>query len=173
MFSSFLPRSEGQKRPKSEWPSNKRKRSSHQTSGHSTAEWRIGLISGVERKWSVPPVTVVLSNLILISVLATITFATTTPLTLASFNLHGFSSSSRYLNDSIQRHGGIWMVQEHWLSEQQLPRFEQLNAQFFARSGMEDAISAGVFQGRPFGGVSICWSKNLNHVVCIVAPAQD
>ena len=57
------------------------------------------------------------------------------------------------------------MVQEHWLSEQQLPRFEQLNAQFFARSGMEDAISAGVFQGRPFGGVSICWSKNLNHVV--------
>ena len=106
-----------------------------------------------------------LFNVVLISVFATITFATPTLLTLASFNIHGFSSTSRYLNDSIQRHGGIWMVQEHWLSEQQLSRFEQLDAQFVAHSGMEDAISSSIYQGRPFGGVSICWSKSLNHVI--------
>ena len=30
---------------------------------------------------------------------------------------------------------------------------------------MEEAVSAGVMRGRPFGGVSIAWSKDLNHLV--------
>ena len=61
------------------------------------------------------------------------------------------------------------MVQEHWLSEQQFHRLEQLEVQFVARSGMEETISSGVYHGRPFGGLSICWSKNLDHVVTPIA----
>ena len=30
---------------------------------------------------------------------------------------------------------------------------------------MQDAISSGIFHGRPFGGVSISWSHDLNHLV--------
>ena len=30
---------------------------------------------------------------------------------------------------------------------------------------MEDAVSSGVLRGRPFGGVSIAWSCDLNHVI--------
>ena len=57
------------------------------------------------------------------------------------------------------------MAQELWLSEQQLPQLQKLDAQYVARSGMEDAISSGILKGRPFGGVSITWSHDLNHVV--------
>ena len=49
--------------------------------------------------------------------------------------------------------------------EQQLPIMTELGVQFTARSGMETAASSGVHRGRPFGGVSIAWASNLNHVV--------
>ena len=61
------------------------------------------------------------------------------------------------------------MIQEHWLSEHQLPKLQQLDAQFVARSGMENAISTGIYRGRPFGGVAICWSPDINHVITPVA----
>ena len=57
------------------------------------------------------------------------------------------------------------MGQELWLSEKQLPQMQQLNTQFVARSGMEQAVSAGLLRGRPFGGVSIAWSHDLDHVI--------
>ena len=61
------------------------------------------------------------------------------------------------------------MAQELWLTEQQLPQLHQLEAQFIARSGMEEAVSSGVMRGRPFGGVSIAWSPDLNHAVAPLA----
>ena len=99
--------------------------------------------------------------------------------------MHGFSTSSTYLKKSISSHEGIWLVQEHWLSERQLEKFHELNVQYVARSGMEDSLSGGIYRGRPFGGVAICWSPSLNHcikpvtnskhkrVVAIEAECQD
>ena len=57
------------------------------------------------------------------------------------------------------------MAQEHWLTEQQLQQLNQLDSQYVARSGMENAVSAGILRGRPHGGVSIAWSRDLNHVI--------
>ena len=57
------------------------------------------------------------------------------------------------------------MAQELWLSEKQLPSLQQLETQFIARSGMEDAVSSGILVGRPYGGVSISWSPHLNHLI--------
>ena len=57
------------------------------------------------------------------------------------------------------------MAQEHWLSDKQLPMLQQLGMQFVARSGMEDAVSYGILTGRPFGGVSILWSSDLDHAI--------
>lgn len=58
----------------------------------------------------------------------------------------------------------VWMCQEHWLSESQIPLMQNLGCQFFARSGMEEAISSGIYRRRPFGGVGIAWSSNLDQV---------
>ena len=96
---------------------------------------------------------------------ASISNATKTDITMTTHNLHGFSKSSKYLKDCIKTHGGIWFIQEHWLSENQLHKFQQVDAQFVARSGMEDAVSSGIYRGRPFGGVSICWSPDLSHAI--------
>ena len=101
-------------------------------------------------------------------ILVLITFASftqTKPVIVSSFNLHGFSASSKYLSDCIASYGGVWMIQEHWLSEHQLQQLQQLNVQFVARSGMENAVSSGIYRGRPFGGVSICWSSDLNRII--------
>ena len=57
------------------------------------------------------------------------------------------------------------MAQEHWLSEKQLPMLQQLGINFVARSGMEDAVSSGILTGRPYGGVSISWSRDLDHAI--------
>ena len=57
------------------------------------------------------------------------------------------------------------MAQEHWLPEKRLSDLRDLGVQFAARSGMEDAASSGILRGRPFGGVSIAWSPDLDHVI--------
>ena len=57
------------------------------------------------------------------------------------------------------------MAQETWLTEKRLSDLSQLGVQFVGRSGMEDATSSGIMRGRPFGGVSIAWSPDLNHVI--------
>ena len=114
-----------------------------------------------------------LCRAVIFSILVTLSFAATNisnrDITIATHNLHGFSTSSAYLKDSIHSRGGIWMIQEHWLSENQLHKLQQLNCQFVARSGMENAISTGIYRGRPFGGVAICWSPDINHLITPVS----
>ena len=114
-----------------------------------------------------------LSNGLLFLILVTLTFNSTTftktDVTIASYNMHGFSTSAKYLKDSIQHYGGIWMIQEHWLGETQLPQLKQLGVQFVARSGVEDVLSTGIYRGRPFGGVCIAWSPKLNNFISPVS----
>ena len=99
-----------------------------------------------------------------------ITFASTNTtnnktITVGSHNLHGFPARSNYHSECIKTHGGIWLGQELWLSERQLHQMDNMNVEYVAHSGMEDALSAGVLKGRPFGGVSISWSRDMNHSV--------
>ena len=91
--------------------------------------------------------------------------ASITQITVASHNLHSFKKSGSYHKSCLNRYGGIWFGQELWLSEKQLPVLQQLQTQFVARSGMEDAVSRGILTGRPFGGVSIAWSPDLDHFI--------
>ena len=57
------------------------------------------------------------------------------------------------------------MGQELWLQEKQLSVMNELGVQFVARSGMEEAVSSGIHGGRPYGGTSIAWAPELNHVI--------
>ena len=84
---------------------------------------------------------------------------------IGSHNLHSFKQSAPYHKSCLKKYGGIWFGQELWLSEKQLPQLQHLGTQFVARSGMEQAASNGLLLGRPFGGVSIAWSPDLNHLI--------
>ena len=108
----------------------------------------------------------IMSAVFLLHFLIPSTFnAETNDIIIASHNLHGFKSTSVYHKSCINDYAGIWFGQEHRLSNKQLPQLKQLNAQFIARSGTEDAVSSGVLRGRPFGGVSIAWLRDLYHVI--------
>ena len=91
-------------------------------------------------------------------------FAATT-ISIASHNLHGYKKTSAYHRSCLQRHEGVWLGQETWLSEKQFSTMSSLGTQFVARSAMENALSSGILRGRPFGGVSIAWSPKLNGVI--------
>ena len=82
-----------------------------------------------------------------------------------SHNLHGYKKSLPFHKSCIEKFGGVWFGQELWLQEKQLSQMTELGVQFVARSGMEDAVSNGILNGRPFGGVSISWAPELNHVM--------
>ena len=98
--------------------------------------------------------------------------ALTTNISVASHNLHSYKKSSLFHKECIEKYEGIWLGQELWLSEKQLSNLSSLGVQFVARSGMEEAISSGILRGRPFGGVSIAWSPNLDHAVKPLGPNQ-
>ena len=82
-----------------------------------------------------------------------------------SHNLHGFKKSSQFHKQCLQNHTGVWFGQELWLSEKRLSDISQLGVQFVARSGMEEAISGGIYNGRPHGGVSVAWSPDMDHLI--------
>ena len=64
----------------------------------------------------------------------------------------------------------IILIQEHWLSSDDLHNLSCLNSQFmyFASSAMDHKISQNMSVGRPFGGVGILYNqnriKNINDV---------
>ena len=85
--------------------------------------------------------------------------------TIASHNLHSFKKSSTFHKQCLETYGGVWMAQELWLPENRLSQLTSLGVQFVARSGMEEAVSNGIMRGRPYGGVSIAWSPDMDHVI--------
>ena len=161
------PSGEGQNRRKCEWQSNIEIEPRTKTFGRCTVGSRIG---SDRRDRKMGQRLIRLSDLISIThlclFLVTVNFnIQTKDITVGSHNLHQFKTASSYHKSCLQNYGGIWMAQELWLTEQQLPLLHQLEMQFVARSGMEESVSSGVFRGRPHGGVSIAWSNDLNHVI--------
>ena len=88
-----------------------------------------------------------------------------TNIAVGSHNLHGVKKSLPFHKSCIEKYGGVWFGQELWLQEKQLTKLTDLGVQFVARSGMEDAVTNGILNGRPFGGVSIAWAPELNHAM--------
>ena len=186
MSGSFNPKSRGQKRPKFAMPESMEREPRTQLFGQSIVGSGIGIL--VNRKPKSTKGRIHRSQepgrahrsqepgqtrsrpgtqmRIFTSFCFTLIFAASlTNIYVGSHNLHGFKQSGSYHKTCLDRYAGIWMGQEHWLSEKQLPSLQQLGTQFVARSGMEDAISSGILVGRPFGGVSIAWPPHLDHLI--------
>ena len=75
-------------------------------------------------------------------------------LSVCSFNMFGFTNGFSMLNDLCASNSLI-AVQEHWLLESQLNKFNLIcnDFNFKAVSGMNTAAAKGIIKGRPFGGV--------------------
>ena len=161
------PSGKGRNRRKCKWRSNIEIEPRTKTFGHCTVGSRIG--SG-RRNQTMGQRQLCLSDLISIThlclFLVTVIFNVQTKnIMIGSHNLHQFKTASSYHKSCLQTHGGIWMAQELWLTEQQLPLLHQLGMQFFARSGMEESVSSGVFRGRPHRGVSMGQFKRVVSII--------
>ena len=170
-FGSSIHNSREQRRPRSEFPSNIESAQKTPTCGLSSPGSMTGISAGQRREMSAKPRLqsrqgfnpVSSTHHLFCSLL--LFAATISQLTVASHNLHSFKKSGAYHKSCLKKYGGIWFGQELWLSEKQLPMLQQLQTQFVARSGMENAVSNGILSGRPFGGVSIAWSSDLDHYI--------
>ena len=111
-------------------------------------------------------------HLFIFCLLVTFAAVTNSKINIASHNLHGYKSSAAYHSSSMQKFEGVWMAQEHWLPEQQLPLLQKTGSQFVARSGMEDALSRGILTGRPYGGVCISWSPKLDPLISPISNSK-
>ena len=121
--------------PRSELPSSTSKKQLRNQSGLNSFKSKIGY-ANLSQRLSIPFLLV--GSIFLLST----TFPVETrSINVASHNLHGFKNSSHYHKDCISQYGGVWMGQELWLTQKQLPQLSYLGVQFTAKSGMEDAVS--------------------------------
>ena len=109
----YLPRCE------SLWSTNPRSKSL--ITGPPTSECKIGCENHISLKHSS------IALLVIASLLSAFQFnSATKDINVSSHNLHGFKTSSDYHRSCISQYGGIWMGQEHWLSNKQLHQFQSI-----------------------------------------------
>ena len=85
------------------------------------------------------------------------------PLTIISFNLHGFTQGSSTVRDLIMLYApDVILIQEHWLTPANLQNLESFDGYFsYGSSAMAHVIWAGVLRGRPIGGVAALIKDSL------------
>jgi endonuclease/exonuclease/phosphatase family metal-dependent hydrolase len=83
---------------------------------------------------------------------------------IVSYNLHGFNQGSHGIRDLIKTVSpDMIMLQEHWLSPDNLYKLNTLSADYFvfASSAMNGCVDSGPLIGRPFGGTAIIIKKTF------------
>ena len=83
---------------------------------------------------------------------------------LVSFNMHGFFQGLPVVDEIITSvKPEIILLQEHWLTPDNLIRFEQHFNEYFSFGGsaMANQLESGMLRGRPYGGVMALIRKGL------------
>ena len=85
------------------------------------------------------------------------------PLTIISFNLHGFNQGSSTVRDLITLYApDVILIQEHWLTPANLHNLESFDGYFsYSSSAMTHATGASVLCGSPFGGIAALIKNSL------------
>jgi exonuclease III len=92
--------------------------------------------------------------------------ARTERLQIVSFNLHGFNQGQAAIDEIVRTtHPEIFLFQEHWLTPDNLNKFDLTFANYFTfgSSAMSKSVESGIIRGRPFGGVLSMISNNLRY----------
>ena len=85
-------------------------------------------------------------------------------LNVVSYNMHGFNQGFSTIRDlCLQNKPDIFIIQEHWLTPDNISRFERIFPDYFSfgSSAMINTIESGLLKGRPFGGVLVLLKKEL------------
>jgi hypothetical protein len=63
----------------------------------------------------------------------------------------------------------------HWLTPNNIDQFNHIHPDFvgFGLSAMCKKLSAGIYCGRPFGGVEFIWSKSMSKYVQVIGADDD
>ena len=96
-------------------------------------------------------------------------------LTIISYNLHGLNQGLPGINELLRRlHPDIIMIQEHWLTADNLNKLSDISADYFVigSSAMDVRVAAGPLYGRPFGGTAILISNKLANLTCVVSTSE-
>ena len=96
-------------------------------------------------------------------------------LNLVSYNLHGFNQGCNMVRDlSFRCDVSIFLLQEHWLTPDNLCKFDSYFPQFMCvgSSAMQDVVSSGVLRGRPFGGVMTLVCNKLQKFTKILSTME-
>ena len=96
-------------------------------------------------------------------------------LNLVSYNLHGINQGFSAIRDIIASHNpDIFLLQEHWLTPDNLSTFSRLFPDYFhyGTSAMSSDVSRGVLRGRPYGGVSFLISNKLIAIITCIASCE-
>ena len=84
-----------------------------------------------------------------------------------SFNCRGYRESKRAYILYLLSLRDILFIQEQWLSDSQLSIFNSINSDFES-CGVSGFGNDDVLRGRPFGGCTILWRKNINAVFSVL-----
>lgn len=84
-------------------------------------------------------------------------------LTLITFNLHGFNQGSDAILECIEAIApDCLLLQEHWLTADNLSKLDTFNDYFvIASPAMCNSLDNGPVFGRPYGGVAVLMKKSL------------
>ena len=100
----------------------------------------------------------------LVTITSIMTMASNQPLSLLTFNMHGFKQGEPFLSDAcLSNNYDLICVQEHWLGSDNLNKLSCINDNYisFGESAMINSNASGILYGRPYGGVATLINKNL------------
>ena len=82
------------------------------------------------------------------------------PLTVISYNSRGFAPDRQAYMKTLLSKCTILCIQEHWLSDSQLPLLSHLSLNF-SYAGVAGFGNDDVLSGRPYGGCAVLWRNDL------------
>jgi len=96
-----------------------------------------------------------------------LTMMTSDFLTLVTYNSRGFNTKKQQFVKSLLARCSVLFLQEHWLSDGQLPMLGNLDTNF-AHIGISGFGNTNILSGRPYGGCAILWRSDLSAQVQVL-----
>jgi len=95
-------------------------------------------------------------------------------LSVCTYNMHGYNTGVSYLKQLCMQNDIIF-IQEHWLLNSQLSRFNSIDQDFMfsGKSAMNERMSTQLIRGRPFGGVGVLYRRSLGSIITYYGCSDD
>jgi len=86
---------------------------------------------------------------------------------IGSFNCRGAQNKKEYLNTLLSK-VDVMCIQEHWLSDLQLPLLGAINGKFVS-TGVSGFNNTAVLHGRPYGRCAVLWRSDIASTATVLS----